>query len=182
MPLSPLAQFLLCLVVTCGARCALCQNDALRDKWLHGYPRPEPGFVRYALMVKASTDAQVRVELVCGLKLVVSDGIEVEGGEITKEKYFAYYRVTPVTDYSSYALDQSERFVVTDSRFVAPTGLRGRPIVIYAPKEMEVRYRIWKLDPTAAEATMVSLRNPKDETPQVPDEMGVPSNAQVAPK
>lgn len=131
------------------------------EKNMKPYPAAEEGMVRHALHLdKRDDESEVKIELVLG-KTVETDGVNRHffGGKLER-------RIAEGWGYSYYILPQLGPMAGT--RMAAPPGtpkikkfvkLGGEPfwvrynsklpVVVYAPKGVEVRYRLWTAAPEA---------------------------------
>lgn len=129
---------------------------------LKPFPQPEAGQARHVIALPAhDNEADQRVELIVGKTLEVDCNSSWLGGELQEKTVQGW-------GYSYYQLDQLGPGASTlmacpeDSRRMAFVPLRGEPmllrynsqlpLVIYTPKDVEVRYRIWSAAPTSSPA------------------------------
>ena len=134
---------------------------------LSSYPAPAPAERRWVIQLPGvlppTTDALIsanpadwRVELLVGKELLVDCNGPRLMGRIRSSALpgtgFTIYRVTevspPISTRMACPPDQAPRqaFVPMGSKpFVVPYNV-SLPIVIYAPKELQVRWRLWKAE------------------------------------
>ena len=126
---------------------------------MQAFPPAEEGMERYVLhLPKEADEAALKVELVVGKSVLVDEVNQYFfGGEIEALPIpgwgFTRYRVSKLGPMGG-TLMAPDRNAPKVKRFIT---LRGEPylirynsklpVVIYIPKDAEVRYRIWKADP-----------------------------------
>jgi ecotin len=126
---------------------------------MKAFPPPEKGILRYVLQLPEQADeAAFQVELIVGKTVPVDQRNRYFfGGRIQQETIpgwgFTLYRVSPLGPMAGtlMAVDPNEPKV---KKFVslagAPFLIRYNsrlPVVVYAPADVEVRYRIWAAEP-----------------------------------
>ena len=137
-----------------GLLCATAYVDGADN--MKAFPPPEEGMVRYVLQLPEQVDESAfKVELIVGRTVMVdSRNRYFFGGRIVEESIRGWgfprhivSRLGPMGG-TLIAVDPDEPKV---SRFVTLAGepylirYNSRvPVVVYAPKDAEVRYRIWK--------------------------------------
>lgn len=127
--------------------------------YLHAFPAAEEGMVRYVIRLphkeRGEEDA-FRIELLVG-KEMMTDGVNRVrlGGEIKamplKGWGFTYYEVKKLGPGASTLIGVPPGTPKV-KKFVNGPSLQIRynsrvPIVVYVPKDAEVKFRIWKADP-----------------------------------
>lgn len=128
---------------------------------MKAFPPAEEGMVRYVLQLPQQDDESAfRVELIAGRTVAVDEGNRYFfGGKIEEETMagwgFPRYVVSPLGPMAGtrMAIDPNAPKV---NRFVTlggePYFIRYNsrlPIVVYAPEDVEVRYRVWNAGPEA---------------------------------
>ncbi len=131
------------------------------------YPQPGPGETRWVIQLPGvlppSTDPRFsaspsdwRVQLIAGREVEADCNQQAFGGRIRAEKLktpgLSVYRVSDVGPMASTLMAcppgsaKRRLFVPMGSKpFVVPYEV-SRPIVIYAPKDLQVRWRLWKAE------------------------------------
>jgi ecotin len=140
-------------------------NVAIAADNMKAFPPAEPGTVRYVIELPALEDeTTVKVELIIG-KMVSVDAHNRHffGGNLEKETIkgwgfdrYILRKLGPMAG-TLMAVDPNapkvERFVTLGGE---PRLIRYNsrlPLVVYVPSGVDVRYRIWRADPTATPAT-----------------------------
>ena len=126
---------------------------------MKAFPPPEKGMLRYVLHLPEQADESAfKVELIAGRTVPVDQRNRYFfGGQIQQETVegwgFTLYRVSPLGPMAGtlMAVDPNEPKV---NKFItlagAPYLIRYNsrlPVVVYAPEDVEVRYRIWAAGP-----------------------------------
>lgn len=120
---------------------------------LEPYPKAEPGFTRQVIhLAEQPNEADLKVEILAGKVLPVDCNSQRLSGALEENNLegwgYSYYRLESVQGPLStlMACSDSSR----KDEFVAVVGegflLRYNsklPVVVYAPEDIEVRYRIW---------------------------------------
>lgn len=145
---------LLTLLTLCAANLSTAAADDLK-----AFPAAEKGMVRYVLQLpKAEDESAFKVELIVGKTVRVDAGNRYFfGGKIEEETIegwgYTRYLVRELGPMAGtlMAIDPDAPKV---DRFVALGGYpylirynSRLPIVVYAPQDVEVRYRIWRAEP-----------------------------------
>ncbi|QQX61714.1 serine protease inhibitor ecotin [Pseudomonas chlororaphis] len=117
------------------------------------YPKAEDGFVRQVIhLPKQANEEEFKVEVLAGKTLTVDCNRQRLGGTLEEKNLggwgYPYYRLDKVSGPMSTLMACPEG--TSKQAFVPVVGegfvLRYNsklPIVIYAPKDIEVRYRLW---------------------------------------
>ena len=156
------------LIASAAAACLAVQTDA-RDqankaiepasgakKWLRVYPKPKKDQVRYVIWLPHKTRAKSetwRVELITG-KTVQADTANhyrLGGGVLTSHIIKGYgFDYLTVSDFGGLAStlkgggEPIEKYVRAQTKTM---GYNSRlPIVVLGPPDLELRYRIWRVD------------------------------------
>lgn len=148
MPISRIT--LTAALLTAGAS-TLVQAAKLED--VAPYPKAEAGFVRQVIhLPQQAHEENFKVEVLAGKTLTVDCNRQRLGGSLEEKTLegwgYPYYRLDKVSGPASTLMacpgGQSRKdFVpVIGDGFVLRYNSK-LPIVIYAPKDVEVRYRIW---------------------------------------
>ena len=147
-------QFL-CIATGCLAALAA-QHAFAQSDYLKAFPAAEDGMVRYVINLpdrQRGEEDGYRVEIVVG-KTMLTDGVNQIGlgGKIEAKPLegwgFTFYKVEKLGPARSTLIgvppDQPkvEKFVHGPSTMIRYNS--RIPLVIYVPKDGEVRYRIWK--------------------------------------
>nr|WP_314267564.1 serine protease inhibitor ecotin [uncultured Moellerella sp.] len=127
------------------------------------YPKAEAGMTRNVIELQPKeNEDNYKVELVIGKTLKVDCNRQWFMGELESKDLegwgYNYYRLEEVKGPASTMMgcaDQAktEKFITTnlgDDAFVRYNS--KLPIVVYAPKDMAVKYRIWSAEDTLADA------------------------------
>lgn len=131
---------------------------------LKAFPAAKDGMERFVITLpdkERGEDADFKVELIPG-KVMLTDGVNQMRHGTTIESQplvgwgYTYYEVTG-KDVAMSTLMAVPESVQKTEQFVPGTSILIRynsrlPIVIYAPKGYEVRYRIWSTEKTAEQA------------------------------
>ncbi|MCP8463463.1 serine protease inhibitor ecotin [Pseudomonas sp. ZM23] len=129
------------------------QANAAKLEDVAPYPKAEAGFVRQVIhLPKQAHEEDFKVEVLAGKTLSVDCNRQRLGGTLEEKTLegwgYSYYRLDKVSGPASTLMACPDG--KTTKEFVAVVGdgfvLRYNsklPIVIYAPKDIEVRYRIW---------------------------------------
>jgi ecotin len=140
-------------------------NVAIAADNMKAFPPAEPGMVRYVIELPALEDeSTVKVELIIGKTVSVdAHNRHFFGGNLEKETIkgwgfdrYILRKLGPMAG-TLMAVDPNapkvERFVTLGGE---PRLIRYNsrlPLVVYVPLGVDVRYRIWRADPTATPAT-----------------------------
>lgn len=142
---------------------ALQQAPAAQLPDLRPYPPAAAGERRWVISVDVSPAAaeDLRVELVVGRTLMVDCNRHLLQGTVEEESVpgwgYPLYRVkggSPVVSTRMACPDQTPRreFVrLAGAATLAPVNAR-LPIVVVAPEDLEVRWRLWRADPRQRQA------------------------------
>lgn len=129
------------------------QANAAKLEDVAPYPKAEAGFVRQVIhLPKQAHEEDFKVEVLAGKTLTVDCNRQRLGGTLEEKTLegwgYSYYRLDKVSGPASTLMACPDG--KTTKEFVPVVGdgfvLRYNsklPIVIYAPKDIEVRYRIW---------------------------------------
>lgn len=127
------------------------------------YPKADAGFTRQVIYLpKQADDDRFKIEILAGKVLPVDCNSQRLIGSLEEKTLegwgYSYYRIEKVTGPISTLMacpdaKRTEAFVpVTGDGFLLRYNSK-LPIVVYAPKDVEIRYRIW----SAAEATQQAI-------------------------
>ncbi len=135
-------------------------TNADDDKYLKAFPAAKDGMVRYVIKLpnkERGVDNDFKVELFVGKKMI-TDGVNQTfvGGKVEAKPLkgwgFTFYQLDKFGQSGSTRMGvppgtpKVEKFVAAPSMMI-PYNSRV-PIVVYVPKDGEVRYRIWKAGKT----------------------------------
>lgn len=128
------------------------------------YPKAEAGFTRQAIHLPPQTQEEnFKVEILAGKTLTVDCNRQRLGGVLEEKNLegwgYPYYRLEKVTGPMSTLMACPDGKSKQDFVPVVGDGFMLRynsklPIVIYAPKDVEVRYRIWSASSQVDKAVM----------------------------
>lgn len=147
----PFIRFTLPTALLLSATATLANAAKLED--VAPYPKAEDGFVRQVIhLPKQAHEEDFKVEILAGKTLTVDCNRQRLGGTLEEKTLegwgYSYYRLDKVSGPASTLMACPDGKTRKD--FVAVVGdgfvLRYNsklPIVVYAPKDVEVRYRIW---------------------------------------
>ncbi|MCL0014180.1 serine protease inhibitor ecotin [Providencia rettgeri] len=133
--------------------CAVATEDLEK---IAPYPKAESGMTRHVIeLTKQQNENDFMVELVMGKTIKEDCNRQWFMGDLDKKTLegwgYDYYKLDEVKGPASTMMGCSEpakdRFVTTqlgDDAFVRYNS--KLPIVVYAPKDMQVKYRIWSTD------------------------------------
>ncbi|MEY0959772.1 serine protease inhibitor ecotin [Providencia rettgeri] len=133
--------------------CAVATEDLEK---IAPYPKAESGMTRHVIeLTKQQNENDFMVELVIGKTIKPDCNRQWFMGDLDKKTLegwgYDYYKLDEVKGPASTMMGCSEpakdRFVTTqlgDDAFVRYNS--KLPIVVYAPKDMQVKYRIWSTD------------------------------------
>ena len=126
--------------------------------WEKAYPPAEAGMVRHVLHLPTLSDeSAMKVELIAG-KTVETDGVNKYffGGKIEEATIqgwgFPRYNVT-IGQMASTLMapppnqSKTKQFVAIGRQPYLIRYNSRLPVVVYAPEDVEVRYRLWKAEP-----------------------------------
>lgn len=127
-------------------------NDA---EALKPFPEATADETRYVIeLPKLANEEAVKVQLIAGKTIEVDCNLQSFGGQISEETVegwgYGYYKVSDLTGPMSTLMgcpedSKHDAFVqMQDSPLVRYNS--KLPLVIYAPKDVEVKYRIWQAD------------------------------------
>ncbi|GAM20501.1 hypothetical protein SAMD00019534_036760 [Acytostelium subglobosum LB1] len=124
------------------------------------YPQPQPGFKRHAIYVEPlQNEHDAKVELVIGKTMTLDGNRHWLGGQLKETNLdgwgYTYYVLPQVVGPMSTMMfvqgPPTEQFITINSLEHIRYNSR-LPIVVYAPEDMEVKYRIWKPSETLSTA------------------------------
>ncbi|GLR10810.1 ecotin [Mixta theicola] len=127
------------------------------------YPQAEKGQIRHVIILPQQAHEDLyKVELLPGKTLKVDCNRQMFGADIEKKTlegwgydYIVINKLSPLASTRKMCIDNAthQEFVV------ANTGTEGMlrynsklPIVVYAPADVEVKYRLWQADSAVSEA------------------------------
>ncbi|MBK5722482.1 serine protease inhibitor ecotin [Dysgonomonas sp. Marseille-P4677] len=123
------------------------------EKVLAPFPKAEEGMVRHVIELKKKSDESLyKVEIIPGKEMSVDCNIHRLMGTLTEKDLegwgYTYYEFKSNGQTTSTMMACNKP---NEDKFVSGETLIVRynsklPIVIYAPKGFEVKYRIWKAD------------------------------------
>ncbi|KAF2070032.1 hypothetical protein CYY_008651 [Polysphondylium violaceum] len=125
------------------------------------YPAPEPGFKRNVIYLpKLDDEYSAKVELIAGKMMFVDPNARSLGGKIVEHDLkgwgYPYYVLPAVNGPMSTMMFFPDS--AKENRFVSiiPQDLirynSKLPIVVYAPEDITVKYRVWNASPNPIEA------------------------------
>ena len=135
---------------------------AVPNSLLAPFPRPDADQTRHVIHVPPRSDEPLyQVEIQVGKTLTVDCNHYAFGGELTEHHvpnwgydYFVYSREHPLVSTEMACPPDSERTLfiqAVDANRMLRYNSR-MPIVLYTPRDMEVKYQLWHVEttPTAA--------------------------------
>lgn len=147
----PFVRFTLPTALLLSATATFANAAKLED--VAPYPKAEDGFVRQVIhLPKQAQEENFKVEILAGKTLTVDCNRQRLGGTLedkTLEGWgYSYYRLDQVSGPASTLMACPDGKTRKDFVPVVGDGFVLRynsklPIVIYAPKDVEVRYRLW---------------------------------------
>lgn len=147
----PFIRFTLPTALLLSATATLVHAAKLED--VAPYPKAEDGFVRQVIhLPKQTHEEDFKVEILAGKTLTVDCNRQRLGGTLEEKTLegwgYSYYRLDKVSGPASTMMACPDGKTRKDFVPVVGDGFVLRynsklPIVVYAPKDMEVRYRIW---------------------------------------
>ena len=139
------------------------QANAAKLEDIAPYPKPDTGHVRQVIHLPAKPQEQdFKVEILAGKTLLVDCNQQRLGGvleEKTLEGWgYPFYRLEKVSGPMSTMMACPDGKTREDFVPVVGDGFVLRynsklPIVVYVPKDVEVRYRIWSASTTVEKAS-----------------------------
>ena len=147
----PLIRFTLSTALLLGATATQAHAAQLED--VAPYPKAEDGFVRQVIhLPKQVHEEDFKVEVLAGKTLAVDCNRQRLGGTLEEKTLegwgYPYYRLDKVSGPASTLMacpdgkTRKEFVPVVGDGFVLRYNSK-LPIVIYAPKDVDVRYRLW---------------------------------------
>ncbi|MFJ4452922.1 serine protease inhibitor ecotin [Pseudomonas sp. NPDC089392] len=132
---------------------AAAQASAARLKDVAPYPEAEKGFTRQVIHLPAQADESAyQLEIIAGKTLLVDCNRQRLGGSLEERTLegwgYNYYRLNKVSGPVSTLMacpdgKKTKAFVpVVGDGFMLRYNSK-LPVVVYAPKDVEVRYRVW---------------------------------------
>ncbi|WP_339531219.1 serine protease inhibitor ecotin [Pseudomonas mucidolens] len=156
---SPLLNTL-CLL---GLAACAAQAHAAKLEDIAPYPKADAGYVRQVIHLPAQPQEQdFKVEILAGKTLLVDCNRQRLGGVLEEKNLdgwgYPFYRLEKVSGPMSTLMGCPEGQTREDFVAVAGDGFMLRynsklPIVVYVPKDIEVRYRIWSASTTVGKAS-----------------------------
>ncbi|WP_371230297.1 serine protease inhibitor ecotin [Pseudomonas sp. QE6] len=156
----PFIRFILPTALLLGATATLANAAKLED--VAPYPKAEDGFVRQVIhLPRQAHEEDFKVEVLAGKTLTVDCNRQRLGGTLEEKTLegwgYSYYRLDKVSGPASTLMACPDGKTRKDFVPVVGDGFVLRynsklPIVVYAPKDVEVRYRIWSASDTVQHA------------------------------
>jgi len=147
----PFVRFTLPTALLLSATATFANAAKLED--VAPYPKAEDGFVRQVIhLPKQAQEENFKVEILAGKTLTVDCNRQRLGGTLEEKTLegwgYSYYRLDKVSGPASTLMACPDGKTRQDFVPVVGEGFLLRynsklPIVIYAPKDVEVRYRLW---------------------------------------
>lgn len=147
----PFVRFIVPTALLLSATATLANAAKLED--VAPYPKAEDGFVRQVIhLPKQAQEENFKVEILAGKTLTVDCNRQRLGGTLEEKTLegwgYSYYRLDKVSGPASTLMACPDGKTRQDFVPVVGEGFVLRynsklPIVIYAPKDVEVRYRLW---------------------------------------
>ncbi|MFK8397077.1 serine protease inhibitor ecotin [Pseudomonas sp. BGr12] len=147
----PFVRFTLPTALLLSATATFANAAKLED--VAPYPKAEDGFVRQVIhLPKEAQEENFKVEILAGKTLTVDCNRQRLGGTLEEKTLegwgYSYYRLDKVSGPASTLMACPDGKTRQDFVPVVGDGFVLRynsklPIVIYAPKDVEVRYRLW---------------------------------------
>jgi ecotin len=147
----PFVRFTLPTALLLSATATFANAAKLED--VAPYPKAEDGFVRQVIhLPKQAQEENFKVEILAGKTLTVDCNRQRLGGSLEEKTLegwgYTYYRLEKVSGPASTMMACPDGKTRKDFVPVVGDGFVLRynsklPIVIYAPKDVEVRYRLW---------------------------------------
>ncbi|PJI50943.1 MAG: ecotin [Pseudomonas sp.] len=147
----PFVRFTLPTALLLSATATFANAAKLED--VAPYPKAEDGFVRQVIhLPKQAQEENFKVEILAGKTLTVDCNRQRLGGTLEEKTLegwgYSYYRLDQVSGPASTLMACPDGKTRKDFVPVVGDGFVLRynsklPIVIYAPKDVEVRYRLW---------------------------------------
>ncbi len=141
-------------LVMVGAFC-MTQAHAVDSKTIEAFPKASEGQVRYVISLpEIATENDAKVELIVGKTMEVDCNRHFFGGEIKEKDLegwgYNYYEVSELkgpmgTRMGCMDNAKKEEFVTLQPQPLLRYNSK-LPIVVYAPKDVVVKYRIWQAD------------------------------------
>lgn len=122
---------------------------------LKPFPAAEADETRYVIELPQLADEDaVKVQLIAGKTIEVDCNVQRFGGEISEQDLegwgYNFYKVSELTGPMSTMMaceDESKHDAFVSMNDMPLIRYNSKlPIVIYAPKDVEVKYRIWQAD------------------------------------
>ncbi|MDF3867214.1 serine protease inhibitor ecotin [Pseudomonas denitrificans (nom. rej.)] len=147
----PFVRFTLPTALLLSATATFANAAKLED--VAPYPKADEGFVRQVIhLPKQAQEENFKVEILAGKTLTVDCNRQRLGGTLEEKTLegwgYTYYRLDKVSGPASTLMACPDGKTRKDFVPVVGDGFVLRynsklPIVIYAPKDVEVRYRLW---------------------------------------
>ncbi|WP_259756725.1 serine protease inhibitor ecotin [Pseudomonas sp. GCEP-101] len=147
----PFVRFIVPTALLLSATATLANAAKLED--VAPYPKAEDGFVRQVIhLPQQAQEENFKVEILAGKTLTVDCNRQRLGGTLEEKTLegwgYSYYRLDKVSGPASTLMACPDGKTRQDFVPVVGEGFVLRynsklPIVIYAPKDVEVRYRLW---------------------------------------
>ncbi|QJI29268.1 serine protease inhibitor ecotin [Pseudomonas sp. ADAK18] len=138
------------------------QANAAKLEDIAPYPKADAGFVRQVIHLPAqNNEADFKVEILAGKTLDVDCNLQRLGGMLEEKNLegwgYSFYRLETVSSPISTMMGCPDGKTHKDFVPVVGDGFVLRynsklPIVVYVPKNVEVRYRIWSASATVNNA------------------------------
>ncbi|QEY70336.1 serine protease inhibitor ecotin [Pseudomonas denitrificans (nom. rej.)] len=156
----PFVRFTLPTALLLSATATFANAAKLED--VAPYPKADEGFVRQVIhLPKQAQEENFKVEILAGKTLTVDCNRQRLGGTLEEKTLegwgYSYYRLDKVSGPASTLMACPDGKTRQDFVPVVGDGFVLRynsklPIVIYAPKDVEVRYRLWSASETVEKA------------------------------
>ncbi len=146
-----LTLFLVAFSLLVGVAAQAQNNEKEAKKALEAYPAAMPGMVRHVIKLDEKINEKyLKVELVPGKKMVVDCNLHMLNGELMVQDlegwgytYFVFATDGQVRS-TMMACDEPEEIKYVEANPFLLDYNSKLPIVVYAPADYEIKYRIWE--------------------------------------